>query len=203
MKMNRPVESIARLMSEMSPCATPLELPHRRLVEIPTDSIWLVESGMVALYREQGKHLIHIAVSPMILGVRNIFSPSKELLMAEFMGGGAVSRISVEVFTDVLNKKKLWRDLSNMVAFYLETALESNYLLIKRKNYNVIKGLVVEYSLLPDYIKKVTPLIQYIMEKGMLSRSNTMRILSALNRHGCITIKRGRLVRIDCLPEKF
>lgn len=203
MYLKRPVESIERLMSALNPGATAYDLPRRRLLDIPVNEVWLVERGMVAVYRNRGQQLVYIAASPLILGVRNLFASPTEMLMAEFLDVKSIAKITPEDLKTVLDEKGLWKDMANLISFYLECMLTSHYRLVQRSDYEIIKGLIYEYTKLSDYVKERTTLAQYIIEKGLISRSNVLRILSILNKNGCITTTKGRLLTVMYLPEKL
>lgn len=203
MYLKRPVESIERLMSAVYPSATVYDLPRRRLIDIPTNDVWLIERGMVAVYRNHGHQLVYIAATPLILGIRNLFSSPTEMLMAEFLDVNSVRRISPENLKKVLDEAGLWKDMASLISFYLECMLTSHYRLVQRNDYEIIKGLIYEYTKLSEYVKERTTLAQYIIEKGLISRSNVLRIISILNKNGCITILKGRLLTVTYLPEKL
>lgn len=198
--LERPAGSITHLMDTIRPFATPYELPRCRFVDIPEDEIWLVDSGMASIYREQGKQLIFISAPPFIMGVKNIFFQPTEIYTAEFRGTETIWRIPVVRFTELVEQHALWKEVAHLLAFYFITAMENTFRLIKRSDYETIKALILEYAFLPDCAKSNISLTKYIVEKGMISRSNTMRILSLLNKYGYVTITRGRLMKIDYLP---
>lgn len=52
-------------------------------------------------------------------------------------------------------------------------------------------------------VRAVTTAERYIKERTNLSRSMIMKTLGELNKGGYITIKRGLLIKINHLPEKF
>ncbi|MDN8559330.1 helix-turn-helix domain-containing protein [Citrobacter werkmanii] len=197
----RPVESISKLMEAARPFATQCDLPQRRFLDIPSDEIWLVDSGMASIYRNQGQQLVFISAPPFIMGIKNIFYPPTEVYTVEFKETKAIYRLSTEKFTSIIDKENLWRDMTHLMSFYFIIAMENTFRLIKRNDYDVIKSLILEYAFLAEHIKNDTTLAKYIVEKGMISRSNAMRILSILNKYGYITITRGRLMNVDYLPE--
>jgi len=201
LRQSRPVEAIERLMDAVLSHATLYKLPARRFIEFPLEEIWLVYNGNACVYREQGRQLTFISTAPLILGVKNIFYPPTEAFIIEFQEVSEVWRIPLIKFTEIIDHHELWKELAHLMSFYFVSVLENSFRLIKRNDYEVIKLLIHEYDSLSEGVKKKTTLAKYIVEKGLISRSNTARILSILNKYGYITIVRGSLIDIDYLPE--
>lgn len=52
-------------------------------------------------------------------------------------------------------------------------------------------------------IRATVSAVKYIMDRTSLSRSGVMKVLSSLDKGGYIVIKRGLLIQINRLPEKY
>lgn len=67
----------------------------------------------------------------------------------------------------------------------------------------MIRSLLIEMSNEPDEIIRNYSIEKYISERCYLGRSGIMKILSDLRKGGYVEIKRGKLIKIIKLPEKY
>jgi len=87
------------------------------------------------------------------------------------------------------------------------------YMATRYQGYLQQNTLVPTYTLLCNYLRALleedfevrasTTAEKYIKERTNLSRSIIMKTLGELNKGGYIIIKRGLLIKINHLPEKF
>lgn len=200
----RPMDSIFRITCATKPLAEKVVCAeHHYLVNVPTDEIWLIEDGLIAVHRNGGKQLLFICRAPLILGINSVFNIPAKSYAIEYMASTVIYKLPTQQFIAAITQHSLWEDLARLTAFYLTISLENNSRLVKKDNYSVIKSLILEYQHLPTIAKDKTSLSSYIIHKGLISRSHVLRILSTLNKLGYITIARGKLVSVDFLPASL
>jgi CRP-like cAMP-binding protein len=197
----RPLDSIFRLMNAAKPLAEKVIFAeHPCLIDVPSDEIWLVENGLVAMYRDGGKQLLYICCAPLVFGLNSVFNMPLKNYTVQYMAPTVIHKLPTEKFVAALNQHNLWEDLARLTAFYFSLSIESNVRLVKKDSYSIVKSLILEYQHLPAIAKDKTSLSAYIIQKGLMSRSHVLRILSTLNKLGYITIVRGKLTKVDFLP---
>ncbi len=200
MQLMRPLESIQRLIDAARPYSVAETYKSGHTTELPTEDIVMIENGLVALYRDSGKQLLFISSPPVVVGMRNLFFSQIEGYSLRFVSDIHLLRLPKSTFMTILDEQYLWKDAAHLLTFHLLTLLEQHSRLVKRSDYDIIRALILEYEFLPLIVRQTTPLSHYIVNKGLLSRSNVMRILSMLDKMGYITLRRGRLEHVDYLP---
>jgi hypothetical protein len=197
----RPLASISRLIQATKPLAEKMVCSESNsLVNIPVNEVWLIEDGLMVMYRDEGKHLFFICSAPLILGVNGIFNIPVKGYVIGFMRSTVIHKLSTEQFVTQIGQQNLWEDLARLTGFYFANSLENNARLVKKDNYNVIKSLILEYQYLPEFAREKTSLSSYVIQKGMISRSYVLKVLSTLNKCGYIKVNRGKLLYVDYLP---
>lgn len=196
----RPLESIQRLIDAARPYSVTETYKAGRHTELPIEDVFMMEDGLAALHRDSGKQLLIISAAPLVIGMRSLFFPQSEVYTLQFISDTSLLRLPNSTFMAILDEQHLWKDAAHLLAFHLLTALEQHSRQVKRSDYDIIRALILEYELLSPIVRQATPLAHYIVNKGLLSRSNVMRILSMLDKMGYITLRRGRLEHVDYLP---
>lgn len=158
--------------------------------------------GECEFKRSKDSLLIGIFNAPIIVGVNNfVHDPANLIILAntpiEYM------YLPLEDFLMHIEQLNLWKPLSYTLMYLTaryddhmqsNTALSSYELIC-----NCLRALNDE-----DFETRATvSAVQYILERTQLSRSGIMKTLSELNSGSYIVIKRGLLIKINKLPNKF
>ncbi len=105
---------------------------------------------------------------------------------------------------DIINENALWEIIAKIYCFQLSYFIDDRYSkIIKKNNYDTIKELIYEYIAMPNEIRSKIKLANYIIERSNISRSNTLKILSALQHLKHLKMERGALQSVDCLPDRI
>ncbi|WP_439291843.1 MULTISPECIES: helix-turn-helix domain-containing protein [Rahnella] len=142
--------------------------------------------------------------APYIFGMAQVLYPEKMGLLAiEHISDGVIYRLESQRAIEIISKKQCWSSLAHFLAFQVGFLSSRYYDISHRSSYLVIKSLLLEMNNEPDEIIQNYSIEKYISERCYLGRSGIMKILSDLRKGGYIEIKRGRLIKINKLPEKY
>ncbi|MFV8866785.1 helix-turn-helix domain-containing protein [Serratia fonticola] len=158
--------------------------------------------GECEFKRSKDSLLIGIFKAPIIVGVSNlVHDPANLIIQAstsiEYM------YLPLEDFLMHIEKLNLWKPLSYTLMYLTaryDDYMQSNTAL---SSYELICNCLCALSDEDFETRATVSALQYILVRTQLSRSGIMKTLSELNSGGYIVIKRGLLVKINKLPNKF
>lgn len=166
--------------------------------------IYLVKSGHFLVKDLSAGMSIKTVSAPYILGMAQGLYPEKmNLLAIEHISDGVIYRLESQRAIEIISKKQCWSSLAHFLAFQIGFLSSRYYDISHRSSYLVIKSLLIEMSNEPDEIIQTYSIEKYISERCYLGRSGIMKILSDLRKGGYVEIKRGKLIKINKLPEKY
>lgn len=104
----------------------------------------------------------------------------------------------------LVEKEGLWRHMAMIFAWYLEIYSSREYFHSSTNN---------SYSLVKFYLESLwnnnkegleyISIFDFILSRTTISRSNLNKILHDLSKGGYIKIKRGKLIQLNKLPERY
>lgn len=103
----------------------------------------------------------------------------------------------------VIRERNLWEHMyynsrrSTYVAYKRERILNAS------SAYQIISALLCALDEERDDVRYTTPVVTYIQDNSSLSRSAIYNIISELKNGQYIEVKRGILIKLNKLPEKF
>ena len=140
--------------------------------------------------------------SPGILGFSD-FSHSSQTLVISASGPVKYLTLPTELVLQTIKENNLWESttyfLMYMAARYQEYLQKNTSL----SSYDLIRNNLHALSHEPFDVRATTTALKYIGDRTNLSRSLIMKILGELNNGEFIVIKRGLLITINKLPEKY
>ena len=140
--------------------------------------------------------------APFILGVSNQLSKNEQLYVRVLDEVKAV-RLPLERFNLLVEKENLWENVAHLLIYTASRVYEHCTLMSQMSSYGIIRYQLSELMNEPASIRLTTTAANYIGSRTYLSRSGIMRILSDLRRAGYITIERGILLSMGCLPDRY
>ncbi len=202
----RPVQAYQRLLSVLEDKGHVFSLAPGESAEksmVAESNIWLITRGVFAVVRESDASWLGTASAPFVLGLSGLFSAhaGNYSLMAQ----NSCQGISVErdVFFQCMEQHQLWQDVAHIQAWLLELLLFRDSWISSGDAYQMIRRQLLNLMKLPYDIRITTPVESYIRNHTSLSRSSVFRILSQLRKGKFVLIKKGKLINVARLPEKY
>lgn len=173
-------------------------------VSSPGDStLWLINRGIFTMVREPDGLWLGTASAPFIIGLSGLFSQHGEnycLMAQNSCQGISVTR---ELFLQCIEQNNLWQDVAHIQAWLLELLLFRDRWVSSGDAYQMVRRQLLNMMKLPFDIRITTPVESYVRHHTCLSRSSVFRILSQLRKGKFILIKKGKLINVARLPERY
>lgn len=165
--------------------------------------IWLISRGVFTVIRQPDGIWLGTASAPFIIGMSGLFSQDDGnfSLMAQNSCQGI--SIEQEPFLQCIAQNMLWQDIAHIQAWLLELLLFRDRWASSGDAYQMVRRQLLNLMKLPFDIRMTTPVESYVRNHTCLSRSSVFRILSQLRKGKFILIKRGKLINVARLPEKY
>lgn len=165
--------------------------------------IWLISRGVFTLVRQPDGMWLGTASAPFIIGMSGLFSRqggNYSLMAQNSCQGVSVER---EQFLQCIEQNRLWQEVAHIQAWLLELLLFRDSWASSGDAYQMVRRQLLNLMKLPFDIRSTTPVESYIRKHTPLSRSSVFRILSQLRKGKFILIKKGKLINVARLPEKY
>ncbi|CAI2065703.1 hypothetical protein FCH33_03845 [Serratia fonticola] len=158
--------------------------------------------GECEFKRNKDSLLFGIFKAPIIVGISKLVNDPANLVIQantsiEYM------HIPLEELLIHIEELNLWKPLSYTLMYL--TARYDDYMQLNTAlpNYELICNCLRALSDEDFETRATVSAVQYIIDRTQLSRSGIMKTLSELNLGGYIVIKKGLLIKINKLPEKY
>lgn len=163
---------------------------------------FLLVNGKCDIVRSDDSLLIVTAEAPYVLGSAAIVAKNTGYFLRaktdiEYL------HIPLEDFNQHVDRHNLWKHVAYVIASVT----------VYLNNYHRLHTAVPTYTLICNLLRQLhdqnfetratVSAVSYIQDRTSLSRSIVMKTLAELNSGGYIVIKRGLLIKINSLPEKF
>ena len=163
---------------------------------------FLLFSGTCVASRDEDGLVISKIVAPNLFGINQLLPPEMNVVL-EAATDIEYIQLSQEDFLNLVEEQQLWKNVS-----YVQMYLASTLYDFLRKNsgvstYKLICNSLYALSNEDFETRAMTSAVEYIKERTFLSRSGIMNILADLKAGGHIVIKRGLLIKINNLPDKY
>lgn len=196
----KPLESINKIISLCY-----VNGVHRKASKndsiIINDMVIFLLSGTVSVRRGDGITLMSFS-GPVVLGLSDFIGGSHDLSLF-FHSPATFNVMSRQKVLTACNEHNLWFDVSCILSYVLELVYQKLELSEQKTKYDTIKKYLCIINSLPAEERESLSIYEYIMSRTGMSRSALNKILSGLRRGGYIEMYRGRLVKMNKLPEKF
>ncbi len=166
-------------------------------------TIWFITRGVFTVVRESDASWLGTASAPFIVGISGLFSAQggSYSLMAQNSCQGI--RVERDLFFQCIDQHHLWQDVAHIQAWLLELLLFRDGWISSGDAYQMVRRQLLNLMKLPYDIRVTTPVESYIRNHTCLSRSSVFRILSQLRKGKFVLIKKGKLINVARLPEKY
>lgn len=179
-------------------------LPRRRLsMQVGNERFcYVILKGRVTWHRRSDDLTMVTITAPALAGIGN--------LQQMHMDGYIKTQVACDIVIlkmatahDIISANQLWEPLAKHMMVIAGKLYESNEQLSAPSAYNIVRAQLNELFNESPAVRNNITAERYIREKTHLSRSGVMRILAELKEGGYIEMRRGVLINIVKLPEKY
>lgn len=203
-----PEKETGRLINAISPFGTPVCKSVRKRLSLKSNDkkvVYILKSGYLS-YRFAANHLVASYVYPdMIIGLGEVFSRNTSCLGYFFTESNVeLIMINENIILDaVSNDVNLWNDIAYILSYVTKRLVARDVNLGVRNAYQSVRALIIDLASQPLEIQNSVTIVNYILERSLLSKSSVMGILAQLKRGGYITTSKGVLISINTLPDHY
>ncbi len=209
---SKPMKAIETIFSHLLPYAKKIFLKKGKHYRINEESdgvgIILITDGLVSTINSDSGHFISTLYPPTIVGLSNGYGAFykvpgviRNTLCAET--DATLYFISLQTFVDTVDKKELWHHVARILAHRIITLVNKESTYIGEDSYSIIRTIIQEVWLYPDYYRLQISLPKFIQKRSGLSRSRIMKILFDLKVGGYVDIVNGKLLSVGKLPSSY
>ncbi|MGL5389656.1 MAG: helix-turn-helix domain-containing protein [Serratia sp. (in: enterobacteria)] len=163
---------------------------------------FLLLQGGCDIKRNGDSLILHPMKAPGIAGISN-FTPDPSNLKVQATTAIEYIYLPLEEFLRHVDEHGLWKSVAFSLMYLSSRFYEYMKSTTAIPNYEVIGNLLSALSEEDFETRATVSAVQYILDRTPLSRSGVMKTLAALNAGGYIVIKRGLLIKMNKLPEKY
>lgn len=206
--LHPPENETGRLINAIASFGTPVYKGARKRLSLKSNNkkvVYILKSGYLS-YRFAANHLVASYVySHMIIGLGEIFSHNTSDL-GYFLTESNAELIMVDeyIILDALRADvNLWNDIAYILSYVTKKLVARDINLGARNAYQLVRALLLDLFSQPIEIRNCVTVVNYILERSLLSKSSVMGIIAQLKRGGYVTTDRGILVTLNTLPEHY
>lgn len=166
-------------------------------------NVFLIEQGYFSIRRCVDDIHVSTGCGPAVLGLQEIFSPAPWHYI-KLLGPAKVWRIPVDVAHQRINSSNAWRDVAEILSYYLRSIIFHEECVVGKTSYELVVFCMREYLKFKGvYMENKIGIVKYIMDSTGLSRSQVFGMVSNLKKGGYIETSHGKLIEVHYLPEKY
>lgn len=204
----KPIDSIKRLFGVINEDDQAFSLSKKKMFcfseKMNDFYVYLITEGRFSIIRDRDGICVVSGSAPLILGASIMLREKRYgdyAIIAETDCSGY--RIRGDEMKNRITRHGLWADVANIMAYAIQVFMRRDKYLVGVDAYTMIKYFLLKINDLPSEDKMGINVEKFINQRTGLSRSGIMKILSDLKIGGYIAIERGRLIKVNNLPEYY
>ncbi|AYU96062.1 hypothetical protein EEI76_13710 [Enterobacter cloacae] len=159
-----------------------------------------IHSGSVSIARTDGLIILKYK-SPFVIGLAELFSNEEYTIY--FNVDSIYSLIPNSSFIKVADRLGLWKHICEILSYSNQLLTFRENSVNRRTKYEIVKAQLEILWGLPPNEREGISLFDFILSQVNISRSSLSKIIAALNEGGYIKTKRGKLIHLSKLPERY
>ena len=174
----------------------------QKIITADTNYVHLLLSGEIEIRRTSDELSMFNMNRPGFLGVAAIYNEASHMY-ALARSTCTVRTIRRDEFEQLIGEKNLWKELSQILVWYINVLSKRDDVLVARSAYSVVREFLLEINELIVHQNRDINVYDYIQEYTNLARSTIIKILSDLKKGHYIVVEKGKLINITTLPERY
>ncbi|WP_058911168.1 helix-turn-helix domain-containing protein [Entomohabitans teleogrylli] len=174
----------------------------QRISSADSGNLYVILNGEMEFRRRSDELCMFPLRSNMIFGLGNIFYQTDQIIGVA-CADTVVRIVPKEAFLQLIAHHQCWLELTKVLSWYICILNKRDDMLVARSAYTIIREFLIEINELMALYKRDINVYDYIQEYTNLARSTIIKILSELKKGQYVVIEKGRLVKLNTLPEKY
>ena len=167
-----------------------------------SNSIAILHEGMVSYYNSDANIFLFQIQAPFVLGLTKLVGLSEKYYI-KCETDIKISFLSSDQAYKVIDEENIWLNVLLIVCYVIHVNTSSIISNANANAYEIIKKALNEIWLIPENERSEISIFDFTMKKYQISRSSISKILKSLNEGLYIKTRRGVLIELNKLPEKY
>ncbi|HBH6933351.1 TPA: helix-turn-helix domain-containing protein, partial [Enterobacter cloacae] len=166
-------------------------------------STFVLQTGVIEIYRRSDELLIGIATAPFILGLTaGMLDYSKEYrVVAKNPCTGFYLPASTSL--QLIQQSSLWKEAFCWLSWIKSILEKRDRQLVGNNSYHQIRAMLLNMAEWDETLRSKIGVMNHIQQSTRISRSVVAEVLAALRQGNYINMSRGKLVSINRLPTEY
>ncbi|MGY6233011.1 helix-turn-helix domain-containing protein (plasmid) [Enterobacter asburiae] len=165
-------------------------------------TVFFLEEGRASLRMKSNGHIVADFIAPAILGVEMLFSTSPDTTL-HVDSTARLLQVPAADLAREINRMGMWQDVFRIMAEHAKQVRDNLAISAFGSSYEVIRHHLMALNSSTQESTKPESFHRYISERSRVSRSTLHKIIKSLQVGQYIDIKRGKLIELRHLPEKY
>ncbi|CZW20856.1 TPA: transcriptional regulator [Enterobacter cloacae] len=207
MKVNaKPLSELSRLEQCLKVASTPFKSAPQQIISNDDNdepSTFVLQTGVIEIYRRSDELLIGIATAPFILGLTaSMLDYSKEYrVVAKNPCTGFYLPASTSL--QLIQQSSLWKEAFCWLSWIKSILEKRDRQLVGNNSYHQIRAMLLNMAEWDETLRSKIGVMNHIQQSTRISRSVVAEVLAALRQGNYINMSRGKLVSINRLPTEY
>ncbi|MGK7077460.1 helix-turn-helix domain-containing protein [Enterobacter cloacae] len=207
MKVNaKPLSELSRLEQCLKVASTPFKSAAQQIISNDDNdepSTFVLQTGVIEIYRRSDELLIGIATAPFILGLTaGMLDYSKEYrVVAKNPCTGFYLPASTSL--QLIQQSSLWKEAFCWLSWIKSILEKRDRQLVGNNSYHQIRAMLLNMAEWDETLRSKIGVMNHIQQSTRISRSVVAEVLAALRQGNYINMSRGKLVSINRLPTEY
>ena len=207
MKVNaKPLSELSRLEQCLKVASTPFKSAFQQIISNDDNdepSTFVLQTGVIEIYRRSDELLIGIATAPFILGLTaGMLDYSKEYrVVAKNPCTGFYLPASTSL--QLIQQSSLWKEAFCWLSWIKSILEKRDRQLVGNNSYHQIRAMLLNMAEWDETLRSKIGVMNHIQQSTRISRSVVAEVLAALRQGNYINMSRGKLVSINRLPTEY
>ncbi|MEY7875009.1 helix-turn-helix domain-containing protein [Enterobacter roggenkampii] len=165
-------------------------------------TVFFLQEGRASLRLKSNGRIIADFKAPAILGIEMLLSPSPDTTV-HVDGAARLLQVPAADLAREIERMGMWQDVFRIMAEHARQVRDNLTISAFGSSYEVIRHHLMALNSSTQESMKPESFHRYISERSTVSRSTLHKIIKSLQVGQYIDIKRGKLIELRHLPEKY
>ncbi|MDT7011120.1 helix-turn-helix domain-containing protein [Enterobacter cancerogenus] len=203
----KPLSELSRLEQCLKVDGTPFKTAKQQRISQNVSGeepyTFVIQSGIIEIYRQSDELLIGIARAPFIFGLTAGMNDNlKEYIMVTQTPCSGFYLPAVTA-RQRIQQEYLWREAFCWLSWVNYILAKRDMQLVGNNSYSQIRAMLMEMAEWDETLRSKIGVMNHIQRSTRISRSVVAEILAALRRGNYINMSRGKLVSVNRLPTEY
>lgn len=203
----KPLSELGRLEQCLKDASTPFKAASQKIISNGCNDdepqTYMIQTGIVEIYRQSNGLLIGIATAPFIFGLTAGMSNNCREYMMVAQTPCTGFYLPAVTTRQLIQRTSLWWEAFCWLSWINHLLGVRDKQLVGNSSYSQIRSMLINMSEWDDTLRSKIGVMNHIQRSTHISRSVVAEVLAALRQGNYINMSRGKLVSINRLPTEY